>query len=137
MYDFLGADSVTSYNWGCSTDFDGDFTDVANNYIDAIKKETETLNIPFYPNISVGWDNNVRFNNFVPGVVENNTPESFENACQKIKDFTDFSIEKGVMKAPFITVNSWNEWTETSYLEPDDLYGYGYLNAVKKVFCEE
>ncbi len=25
--------------------------------------------------------------------------------------------------------NSWNEWTETSYLQPDDLYGYGYLNA--------
>ena len=24
MYDYLGASSVTSYNWGCSTDFDGD-----------------------------------------------------------------------------------------------------------------
>ena len=87
MYEFLGADSVTSYNWGCSTDLDGDFTDVTNNYIEAIKKETEMLNIPFYPNLSVGWDNNVRFNNFVPGVIENNAPENFKNACKKIKDF--------------------------------------------------
>jgi len=40
------------------------------------------------------------------------------------------------MKAPFITVNSWNEWTETSYLQPDDLYGYGYLEAIKEVFTD-
>ena len=38
---------------------------------------------------------------------------------------------------PLITVNSWNEWTETSYLEPDDLYGYGYLEAIRRVFTEE
>ena len=136
MYDFLGADSVTSYNWGCSTDLDGEYTDVTENYLNAIKGECEKLNIPFYPNISVGWDNNVRFNDFVPGVVVNNTPESFRAACEKIKGFADASIENGVMKAPFITVNSWNEWTETSYLEPDDLYGYGYLEEIKKVFVE-
>ncbi|MFE5321586.1 glycoside hydrolase family 99-like domain-containing protein [Paenibacillus sp. NPDC056579] len=31
-------------------------------------------------------------------------------------------------------LNSWNDWTETSYLQQDDLYGYGYLEALKKVF---
>ena len=29
-----------------------------------------------------------------------------------------------------------NEWTETSYLQPDNVYGYGYLEAVKKVFVD-
>ncbi len=134
MYNFLGVDSVTSYNWGCSIDFDGDYGEVTDRYISAIKEESKRLDIPFYPNISVGWDNNVRFNDFVPGVVVNNTPENFRHACENIKAFADKSIEKGIMKAPFITVNSWNEWTETSYLQPDDLYGYGYLEQMKKVF---
>ena len=137
MYEFLGADSVTNYNWGGVTDFDGDFNEVADNYIEALTNESAKLTVPYYPNISVGWDNNVRFNKFIPGVVVNNTPENFKNACEKIKAFADNSMEKGVMKAPFITVNSWNEWTETSYLLPDDLYGFGYLEALKKVFGEK
>ncbi|MFE5321560.1 glycoside hydrolase family 99-like domain-containing protein [Paenibacillus sp. NPDC056579] len=37
---------------------------------------------------------------------------------------------------PLITIKSWNEWTETSYLQPDDLYGCRYLEELKKVFCE-
>lgn len=127
---------MTSYNWGCNVNFDGDYTEVTNAYTEKLKRESEKLKIPFYPNISVGWDNNVRFHDFVPGVVENNTPENFIIACKKVKAFADDSMKKGIMKAPFITVNSWNEWTETSYLQPDDLYGYGYLEAIKEAFGE-
>lgn len=136
LYDYLGIDSVTSYNWGCSINFDGDFADVTKAYCDKLESESEKLTVPFYPNISVGWDNNVRFYDFMPGVVTDNTPEKFKSACEKVKSFTDASLNKNIMKAPFITVNSWNEWTETSYLQPDDLYGYGYLEAIKEVFTD-
>ena len=50
------------------------------------------------------------------------------------KDYVDSHPD---MKAPLIVVNSWNEWTEGSYLHPDDLYGYGYLETIKKVFLEQ
>ena len=45
------------------------------------------------------------------------------------KDYSDRYNED-----PLITINSWNEWTEMSYLEPDDVNGYGYLEAVRDVF---
>lgn len=134
LYDYLGIDSVTNYNWFSCVNPDDDYTDSTNDYVSKLAGISEKMSIPFYPNISVGWDNNVRFNGFIPGVVKNNTPENFKAACEKIKSFADDSMNKGVMKAPFITVNSWNEWTETSYLQPDDLYGYGYLEAIKAVF---
>lgn len=134
VYTYLGADSVTNYNWGGSATLDGDYTELTDTYIESINKTNEEITIPFYPNLTIGWDNNVRFNDFIPGVVCNNTPEAFKNACIKVKKFADDSLAEGNMKVPLITVNSWNEWTETSYLEPDDLYGYGYLEAIKEIF---
>ena len=32
-----------------------------------------------------------------------------------------------------ITINAWNEWVEGSYLLPDMLNGFGYLQAVRNV----
>jgi hypothetical protein len=46
------------------------------------------------------------------------------------KDYVDAHPKQ----APLIIINSWNEWIETSYLMPDNVNGYGYLEAVKKVF---
>lgn len=132
---YLGFSSVTHYNWSGAVNLDGDYAALTDEYVKVISDDCDK--ITYYPNLTIGWDNNVRFNSFVPGVVTNNTPENFKRACEKVKAFTDKEMAAGHMQAPLITVNSWNEWTETSYLEPDDLYGYGYLEAVKDVFTGE
>ena len=39
-------------------------------------------------------------------------------------------------KKDIIIVNAWNEWGESSYLEPDELNRYSYLEAIKRVVDE-
>lgn len=129
-FEGLGFDSITNYQFVHFTDPDRDYLEI----LEDVKKEYERIdkeyNTTYFPHVSVGWDNNPRYKRFRGGIVKNNTPENFEKALQLAKEYVDTHK----LPVPLITINSWNEWTETSYLEPDDLYGYGYLEAIKKVF---
>jgi len=102
-----------------------------------VKKEwafvDETMKAPYHPQVSLGWDSNPRYNIFHDEVCTENTPENIEKAMALAKEYVDSHN----LPAPLITVNSWNEWTEGSYLQPDDLYGYGYLEAIRRVFLED
>ncbi len=126
----LGFDSSTHYQFVHFTDIDRDYNDII---LDVVKEwgniEVE-YDIPYFPHISLGWDNNPRFKEFKPGIVKNVTPENVRRALEKAREYVDAHPNQ----PPLLTINSWNEWTETSYLQPDDLYGYGYLEAVKRVF---
>lgn len=127
----LGFTSSTHYQFA-------HFVNVNDSYmsiLDNVRKEWEhidrTFDIPYYPHISVGWDNSPRTGS--SAVTRDNTPENFEKALRMAKEYADRHPEQ----APLITVNSWNEWTETSYLQPCNVYGYGYLEAVSRVFGPE
>ena len=58
------------------------------------------------------------------------SPELFRAAASRIKGILAASEQKHKI----LTVNSWNEWTESSCLEPDDLFGTGYLDAMRAEF---
>jgi hypothetical protein len=127
----LGFTSATHYQFVHFQNPNDDYL----NILEKVKKEwariDTTFELTYYPHISIGWDNSPRTGK--SPVMKNNTPENFAKGLQMAKDYVDAHPRQ----APLITINSWNEWTETSYLEPDNVYGYGYLDAVKRLFVDE
>ena len=132
IYEMLQFDSVVHYQMKAVTDMNRDYRQI----IAATQEEydrIDRLGVRYFPHVSLGWDNNPRFRTFQDCVTTNNTPENVELALRQAKDYVDSHH----LPAPLVIVNSWNEWTETSYLQPDNINGYGYLEAIKRVFTEE
>ena len=125
----LSINSLTHYQFVHFVKVDEGYDTLLENLKAELKKIEEKYDIPYYPHVSVGWDNNPRTEKIMPYVATDNPPENFKKALELVKEYSESHNS-----VPLITINSWNEWTETSYLEPDDKYGYGYLEAVKEVF---
>jgi hypothetical protein len=126
----FGFDGLTHYQFCHFADINKDYMEIMKDVVIEWSNLEKENTAPYYPHISIGWDNNPRFEMFRDGIVKNNTPANFEKALIMARDYADAHPNQ----APLITINSWNEWTETSYLQPCTLYGYGYLEAVRNVF---
>jgi hypothetical protein len=143
MLQKLGVDSATSYVWIHHVQLNNfpvpQYDYLAAEYETYRSTASEQLGKPYFPNISVGWDASPRacqtdiLTNatypFMP-VVQGNTPERVGQALSSAKEFL---VASG-LQTKLITVNSWNEWTEGSYLEPDTDNGYGFLEQIRRVF---
>ena len=128
----LGFNSLTHYVYAHMTGIDRDYTEVLEDAVRIWNWVSDNYEAKYYPQVSVGWDASPRAETYIGGITKNSNPENFEMALRKAKDFVD----NHPGQVPLITVNSWNEWTETSYLMPCTMHGYGYLEAIKRVFLE-
>ena len=78
-----------------------------------------------YPQLLAGWDRSPRAGRKAI-IYYNNTPETFGKAVKK-------AIECVKDKAPehrIVFLNSWNEWGEGAYMEPDLRYGKGKIKKL-------
>jgi hypothetical protein len=127
----LGFNSVTFYNMGGGAE---DYIVYGTNSIKIREQWDKAMNVPFFPCVSVGWDDTPRFPAYgMKDIIHyNKSPESFAALLSKAKRFADSRPDQPKL----ITINAWNEWVEGSYLLPDMKYGYGYLEAVKEVILE-
>lgn len=78
----------------------------------------------------VSWDNTPRRGK-AGRVIVNSSPEKFKDYFKKliIKSNNECSND-------YLFVTAWNEWSEGSYLEPDENYGDSYLKAIKCALSE-
>ena len=85
-----------------------------------------------YPSIIPQWDRTPRIGKKAV-VYTNSTPDKFKqhilNALHTIKT-----------KQPehqILFLRAWNEWAEGNYVEPDQHFGHGYLNAIHNALTEQ
>ena len=140
----LGFDSIGHYVWAHFTSLSGsvptvDFSAACRDYFEGFDKEKPLVSLPVYPNVTMGWDSTPRtvqsdvWNPTIgypfTQIYGKNSPEAFREALimarERISRMKGFSM---------VTLNAWNEWTEGSYLEPDTVTGYAYLEAIRDVF---
>ena len=132
LVDGLGINSIAFYNMG---GFDPDYLRHGAEAIEIRNQWDDAFDIPVFPTVSIGWDDTPRFP--AKGAADvtrfHNTPVSFGSFLEVAKDYADAHPEQPKM----VFVNAWNEWIEGSYLLPDRLNGFGYLEAVRDVFIAD
>ena len=138
----LGFDSVTSYVWVHHVDLPKQQTDydyVRDRYFAYWDKTKSMFNVPYFPNVTMGWDPSPRCDQNdklddsgypFTNTIGDNTPENFRTALELTKQ----RLLANPNGPRILNINCWNEWTEGSYLEPDTVNGVKYLEAVRAVF---
>lgn len=81
-----------------------------------------------FPTVVPQWDRSPRSGRRAV-IYKNSSPELFKIHLEDaLKCVSDRNNEKKI-----IFLKSWNEWGEGNYVEPDIVYGHGYLDAIKEV----
>lgn len=128
----MGFNSIAMYNMGGLNE---DYLVYGSNAIRIREQMDSLLDVPVFPCVSIGWDDTPRFPaKGIHDVVHyHNNPRAFETLLSKAKEYADSHPDQPRL----ITINAWNEWVEGSYLLPDMLNGFGYLETVRNVFVEK
>ena len=129
-YKDLGLDYVFAYCWyiGGSPE-PKHAVDVQMHYLDEVQKHREIM--PQIVTLSQGWSGWKD-----EGSIWKLPPADYENLLRRGKEFIEKNIPKDELGSKMLILDNWNEWSEGHYIAPYREYGFGYLDAVRRVFAD-
>jgi hypothetical protein len=87
---------------------------------------------PHIPGFFVGWDNTARRGRKAIILIRS-TPDAFARGLRVVIE----SVQDRPHEQRLVFLNAWNEWAEGMYLEPGQLYGLGFLEALRAEVARE
>ncbi len=96
--------------------------------MDYIRKTQELNILPQVVTVSQAWSGWQD-----EGTIWKIPPPQFETLLRQAQEFTT-TLPREQLGSRMLLLDNWNEWGEGHYLAPYREYGFGYLDAVRKVF---
>ena len=140
----LGIDGCACYGWPNKPRTEAKwpaypYSEFVDNGIEGFEQVTASVDLPMNITVAQGWDSSPRT---VPSdmyddigypfswITDKKNVADFRRALIAARDF----YRSGRFTGDFITLTTWNEWTEGNFMEPSVEDGYAYLEAVRDVF---
>ena len=124
----LGFDYTFAYCWGIPGSPAPE--QVIEAQLNSIRKTQAANIIPQVVTVSQAWSGWQD-----EGSIWKLPPADFEKLLRQAKDFTQ-TLPKHELGSQLMLLDNWNEWSEGHYLAPYREYGFGYLDAVRRVFSD-
>ena len=122
----LPSTPVTPAIRGKARDFTGyiyDYDEVRRNAIGQLHSVSPGSTL--YPGVMPSWDNTARQRNR-SSIWVNSSPEAYSEWLTEAVSLARAQLGPAER---FVFINAWNEWAEGCHLEPDERFGYAWLNA--------
>lgn len=85
-----------------------------------------------FPTVLSNWDRSPRATSW-DGIYTGANPDAFQKHLEQAIDMVSNKTPEHQM----IVLKSWNEWGEGNYVEPDQEFGHGWLEAIKKAITNK
>ena len=135
----FGHNNMNHYNLDCLVNLKGRFVNpnfkgrvidikrALKNNRHLVKNDCKTFRC-----VAAGWDNSSR-KAYTGAEIFDMTPAEYE---LWLRDSIKWTKENLSEEEQIVFLDSWNEWAEGAHLEPDQKYGYAYLQATQNALLD-